>query len=409
MARRLLMIAGSGETSPRMAPVHRAVVRRLEAGLGRPAVGAILDTPYGFQENADHITERTVRYFRDRVGIHVEPVRLRRSGVAADDAAATEAVRRADFVFAGPGSPSYALQHWRASGVAWALREKAELGGALSFASAAAITLGAFAMPVYEIYKAGHDIHWLPGLDILSAAGLRVALVPHFDNSEGGAHDSRYCFVGERRFAELEAQLAQDAWVLGVDENTALTLDVDDGTAEVRGPGTVTLRVDGTSMQFHAGAPFPTQELRAPAQRLTSAAGPGHAAAPAHESGASAVLEAAVSTALGADDVDGAVKAILELESKAIGPSHPSVDGARHALRSAILSVGELAANGRTERLHEDVLVRALLDLRSRARDAGDWTTADEIRDALAEAGVRVRDTAAGASWERIGPIDRPD
>jgi cyanophycinase-like exopeptidase len=392
------MIAGSGETSPRMAPVHRAAVRRLEASLGRPARGVALDTTYGFQENADHITERTVRYFRDRVGVAMEPVALRRSGNAAADAAATEAVRRADFVFAGPGSPSYALHHWRASGLAWALREKLETGGALSFASAAAITIGAFAMPVYEIYKGGHDPHWLPGLDILSAAGMRAAVVPHFDNTEGGAHDSRFSYIGERRFLELEVQLPDDAWVLGIDENTVLTLDLDEELAEVKGPGVATVRVRAKSRQFRPGSPFPLGELRPGRVTRRSVRSAGDRPRQADTN---------VGAALDRNDMPAVVDAMLELEQAARSAPWGEAEEARHALRSALVRVGEAARRGQAESVRTEVLVGVLLALRSRARETGDWATADEIRDALAEAGITIRDTPAGPVWEpraRLNP-----
>ena len=47
---RVLAIMGSGETAPTMARVHRSLLARM----GPPPVpAAMLDTPYGFQENAD--------------------------------------------------------------------------------------------------------------------------------------------------------------------------------------------------------------------------------------------------------------------------------------------------------------------------------------------------------------------
>ncbi len=54
------------------------------------------------------------------------------------------------------------------------------------FASAAALTLGRWTVPVYEIYKVGEDPHWLEGLDLLSQTGIDGAVIPHFDNAEGG-------------------------------------------------------------------------------------------------------------------------------------------------------------------------------------------------------------------------------
>ena len=59
---RLLAIMGSGETAPTMVRVHR----RLLELLGPPPVPAVLlDTPFGFQENAREIAGRAVTYFRE--------------------------------------------------------------------------------------------------------------------------------------------------------------------------------------------------------------------------------------------------------------------------------------------------------------------------------------------------------
>src|SRR5438270_630610 len=82
----------------------------------------------------------------------------------------------------------------------------------------------------------GEPPHWLPGLDLLSvAAGLRVAVIPHYDNADGGNHDTRFCYLGERRLLALEKQLPDDAFVLGIDGHTALILDLEAATASVTG------------------------------------------------------------------------------------------------------------------------------------------------------------------------------
>ena len=66
--------------------------------------------------------------------------------------------------------------------------------------------------------------------------------IPHWDNAEGSGHDTRYCFLGQRRFDVLERTLPDDVFVLGIDEHTALVIDVDAGLASVRGRGGVTVR-----------------------------------------------------------------------------------------------------------------------------------------------------------------------
>src|SRR4029077_12019017 len=62
MTARLFTIMGSGETAPTMIKVHRELLERVRP----PAVG--LDTPFGFQENADEIAAKAVAYFRESVG-----------------------------------------------------------------------------------------------------------------------------------------------------------------------------------------------------------------------------------------------------------------------------------------------------------------------------------------------------
>ncbi|HTA09947.1 MAG TPA: hypothetical protein VK836_15620, partial [Streptosporangiaceae bacterium] len=209
---RILAIMGSGETSPTMVTVHKALVDRL-GGTHPDAI--LLDTPYAFQENAADISSRAVSYFATSVGLDVAVVASSDADVCEDGGragsgfgvrpgssaarAAAASIRAADWVFAGPGSPSYALSRWRDAPLGQALRERIAIGsGVTVLASAAAATAGLAAVPVYEIYKVGAPPHWLPGLDLLAAADLRVALIPHYDNAEGGTHDTRYCYLGER-------------------------------------------------------------------------------------------------------------------------------------------------------------------------------------------------------------------
>src|SRR5262249_36868569 len=68
-APRLLVVMGSGETAPTMVTPHRDVVARF----GRTAPRAVLlDTPYGFQENAAEISQRAIEYFAQRVQLQIE-------------------------------------------------------------------------------------------------------------------------------------------------------------------------------------------------------------------------------------------------------------------------------------------------------------------------------------------------
>src|SRR6266487_6747611 len=65
---RVLAIMGSGETSPTMVTVHKALAARLVGG-ARSAV--LLDTPYAFQENAADISAKSQAYFARSVGLRV--------------------------------------------------------------------------------------------------------------------------------------------------------------------------------------------------------------------------------------------------------------------------------------------------------------------------------------------------
>ena len=113
--------------------------------------------------------------------------------------------------------------------------------------------MGRFTLPVYEIYKVGEELRWEPGIDIMSRFGLNLVVVPHWNNAEGGTHDTRFCYMGERRLRVLETTLPEDAFILGVDSHTALLLDLDSGTATVSGLGGVTVRAAGRSAVFGAG------------------------------------------------------------------------------------------------------------------------------------------------------------
>jgi hypothetical protein len=443
---RILAIMGSGETAPTMAKVHRLLFARLGPP---PVAAAMLDTPYGFQENAGEITARALEYFRENVGYPMQLAPFR-SGDAdpVERATSVARLREARYVFAGPGSPSYALRQWMGTEVPDLLVDKLTRGGVVTFASAAALTLGRWSVPVYEIYKVGEVPRWLEGMDVMGRLGFNVAVVPHYDNAEGGTHDTRFCYLGERRLSALELELPEDAFVLGVDSHTALVMDLDAGVVSVLGLGGITVRVRGASEVYHPGSTLTIDALREAAARLMAAhadagqpSGPGVAAAaagspalqgeapaslsgtPGREAPAAPLpagaaplldevhkLELAFETALGHRNVHDAVRSILALESTLVDWSRDTglndqIDQARSILQALIVRLGELSDRGaRDPRELVAPFVEALLELRRRARDTRDWSTADLVRDRLIEAGVEVRDTAEGTEWEMRSP-----
>ena len=112
------------------------------------------------------------------------------------------------------------------------------LGAALALASAATIAISTFALPVYEIYKVGDDLHWKPGLDFFGLYGLPLVFVPHWNNNDGGDElDTSRCFMGQERFEKLMEMLPPDLTVIGLDEKTGLVMDIHTGRAHVIGVG----------------------------------------------------------------------------------------------------------------------------------------------------------------------------
>lgn len=413
---RLVALMGSGETSPTMVKTHRQLLSRL----GPPPVPAMmLDTPFGFQGNADDISRRAQSYFRDSVGHPLEVARFRSAsevGSVAHESMLSQ-LRSARYVFAGPGSPTYALRQWKDSAVPQVLRDKLSAGGCLTFASAAALTLGLVTVPVYEIYKVGEPPQWEPGLDLLAEAGLSVAVIPHYNNAEGGTHDTRFCYLGEERLARMESDLPGDAFVLGVDEHTGLLLDLDGPTATVVGIGTVTVRAGGRSTVLEGGTVTTPEALRALAMGLRAQemmAGPTGGSGPSTASpdrgagaGDSPLLqavrarEAEFEQAAGARDVAAAVQAALDLEAELQSWAADTLDSdhaerGRALLRSMVVRLGELAQGVRNTREIVGPFVDALLSVRAGARAEKRYGDADAVRDLLVALGVEVRDSPHG-------------
>jgi cyanophycinase-like exopeptidase len=430
---RILAIMGSGETAPTMAKVHRALFDRLAADeggtdAGRPIPAVVLDTPYGFQENADELSRRTVEFFATSVGRPVAVASYRsREADALTLATALARIGEARYVMAGPGSPSYALRQWAGGPIPDALAGKLARGGVLAMASAAALTVGAFTIPVYEVYKVGEEPRWLEGLDLLGrATGLRAAVVPHYDNAEGGTHDTRFCYMGERRLRVLEAALPAGTFILGVDSHTALVLDLQAGTASVSGLGGVTVRVAGRSAVFPKDSAVALDALDAAARELAAGrefhasreprrshgavSRPAPAALPLRD--AMADLEGAFIEALGRHDARTAVASLLDLEAAISarvrsGEDSPDLDNASATFRALIARLGEKAeAAAADPRELVRPFVEALLEVRAHARSAADWPTADLVRDRLAAAGVEVRDGPDGSTWLVAGAAD---
>ena len=412
---RILVLIGSGETTASMAPVHRRVLARLREG-GRPIRAAMLDTPYAFEENAARTTETAVRYFADRFDLPMDVASLPRSdGDPLARQAAIARIRGADLIFSGPGSPTYAVRHWAPTEVPAVLAEKLTDGGAVAFASAAALSIGRLTVPIYDIYKVGADPHWIPGLDVLSRFGLPVAVVPHWDNGEGAGHDTRYCFLGERRLRLLEAQLPDDVFMLGIDEHTALLVDLATGRAEIHGRGSITVRRAGRETVFGAKdrAALTIDELRAAAAMPTPNAAPmpgdrpepsatePPTARPSAAVPSAAEVERAFRDGLDRNDLPAAVRALLALDDLAAAEHDPhAASDLRAAERWMLVRLADALRSDASERTRlVEGLVAGLLEARDNARSSGNWAAADALRDRLRSLGIEVHDSRDATSW----------
>ncbi len=348
-----------------MVRVHRNLLSRVTTPRA-----VLLDSTYGFQENVPQMTTKLVGFFSTSLHVPLEVASLPRFDAATPLARqlVKESVARADYVFAGPGSPSYALAQWAPLRLADDLAVALDHGAALCFASAASLTLGSHTAPIYEVYKAGADPTWLPGLDLLARYGLDCAVIPHWDNAEGRDHDTSRCYLGERRLSLLEEQLPAGVAILGVDEHTALLLDLEADTASTSGRGRAWWR-RGPAVVEVGPTPVPLATLRTGSRVPTRPSLP-TVAAP----GAPAPRELAEAAAR------GDLVALASLVRRAEG-----------------VASGDLS----------DSLVDAVLAARAMARAGGDYDLADRLRAALVDAEIEVRDGPDGARWSR-GTVTAP-
>lgn len=373
-----LILMGSGETAPSMLSTHRA---------GMDSAGAdkvtVIDTPFGFQENAEQLTARIASFFKTSLGVETEvATMLRRNPSAIEVEKMLATLRHARYVFAGPGSPSYALDVWEASGLADALTAMIGRGGVLTLASAAALTAGTHTIPVYEIYKVGQEPFWRPGLDVTGRLGLPMVVVPHWNNAEGGNHDTSRCFIGRRRLEMLSGQI--EVGMIGIDEHTAAVLDFEANVMTVTGLGTVTLVGEDETL-IHHGDTISLHEVAG-----LMGARPGATVA---FSGSPPEMP------LGQGKVDEIIGALLALEEEAA--VHPD---RRADLRTGLVDLARAAERGLIDpRQVVGDYVALLLELRAVARSERRFEDADRIREGLVELGVEVRDSGSGTEWDLLG------
>ena len=346
-----LVLIGSGETAPGAQRIYHALFSRIQAATGEDIRVAVLETPAGFEPNSAYVAGQVGAYIQKhlqnfRPAVQIVPARKRGTAFSPDDPALAAMLHDAHVIFLGPGSPTYAVRQLRSSRIWETLRACHRAGAALILASAATLAFSRFTLPVYEIYKVGEDLHWQPGLDFFGAFGLSTVFVPHWNNRDGGeVLDTSRCYVGQARFAELIDMLPGGLTgnsVVGIDENTALVMDVAGRAWQVMGPGRVTVHDHRGVTEVAAGAIRPLSDF-------------------------------------------GAFTLPAPLEQD-VEP----------AAWEALLSGRRAAADARAAQPQPSAAVVSLLEQRQSARAARDWAMSDRLRAEIAAQGWQVLDTADG-------------
>lgn len=402
-----LTLMGSGEMSPSMAETHRRIMRQIDGPI-RPA---FIDTPAGFELNVSNIREKAVEYFRDNFGLALGVASFPNAAQATPltTEAALRVLRGANYIFSGPGSPTYAVRNWRGTPIFETIAGKLGSGAHIVMASAATLALGRFTLPVYEIYKVGEEPRWVDGLDLLGRYSLDLAIVPHWNNATGGGHDTSRCFIGQARFEQLTAALPASTAVLGIDEYTACVLSPHDQVCRTFGAGTVTVLRGEEVNVYGAGEQFAFAALR----RAPSLDAVPDDSLRALADDTLAAFRQALRDHQPAAAV-GYVHSLIELirVRRDAGAAPDALEYVQLMVREmlAVLAIWLEAHSARAETPQTDPLVGALADVliaeRAALRSSKQYADADRLRAVMLAAGIELTDTPQGTTWARTAAQD---
>ena len=341
----LVVLFGSGETSAS----GRRIWNWLFEQMQQEIQVAVLETPAGFEPNSDFVAGKVAEFIEHRLQnfrprVNIVPARKRDTSFSPDNPDILSPMLTASVIFMGPGSPTYTVRQLEAS-LAWEiLKARHNMGSAIVLASASAVAAGAYALPVYEIYKVGEDLFWFNGLDLFARYGLAPTFVPHWNNAEGGVHlDTSRCYVGIDRFLGLKALLPSESTVVGIDEHTALIVNIAEQSCQVLGLGDVTIITGDEISRIESGSSFDLQRL-------------GACQMPARE---------------------------VEI----------------HPVALSLIEAAQFNDENRSN-LASEVLI--LVEERQVARANKNWAEADALRDKLLSLGWQVRDSPAGPKLEPV-------
>ena len=343
----LICLLGGGAAIPPSGKSHEYLAQRLPP---QPRI-AVLETPAGFELNSDKVAAKLANFIEQRLQnyapqVEVVPARKRGTPFSPDKHEIVAPILSADQIVLGPGSPTYGVRQLQDSLALSYIKARQWQGGFLLISSSATLSFSQYTMPVYEIYKVGEELHWQAGLDYFADYGLKLTIVPHWNNNDGGADlDTSRCYVGQARFEPLLEMLPVGQTVLGLDDHTSAVLDFQSGRGTVVGASTITILSGGQEKQFQSGTQFSLEEL-----------GSWHL------------------------------------------PSRTQVpDEIWHAASTAWQE--RLLSDAQPE---APAMVHALAKQRLEARVRKDWLLADKLRDQIAAAGWHIKDTASAYELEPI-------
>jgi hypothetical protein len=254
---------GSGETSLAGGRIFESLARLITD----PLKIAILETPAGFELNASLVAGRVAEFLKTRLQNYkpqIDLVAARKQGTpySPDSPEIIAPLFTANLIFMGPGSPTYVARQLRGS-LAWdVICARHRQGATLVFSSAATISIGAWVLPVYEIYKVGEDVHRKDGLNLFADFGVDLSFIPHWNNAEGGIDlDTSRCFMGIDRFNQWRNLLPPENTILGLDEHSGVIMDFEAGTCEVHGVSSVTVLKNTEESMHSSGSIFSLDTL----------------------------------------------------------------------------------------------------------------------------------------------------
>lgn len=251
----VIAVFGSGEMSSIGRGIHETLIKNLP----KPIHIALLETPAGFQDNPHHWYIRLKQKLESGLQNYAPDISLvsalhQEGPNNTNDPQILEPLLRADYIHTGAGSPSYATRHLKNSLALKYIMSRINAGIPLSIASAAAIAFGKYALPVYEMYFAGHDPYWMAGLNFFEQWGLNVSFIPHWNNKEGGSDtDTRYAYMGQKRFNKLLELLPGPTNIIGIDEHTAIIFHPEEQAVSVLGKGNVTVLQGDKTTSYSKG------------------------------------------------------------------------------------------------------------------------------------------------------------